>query len=420
MSVNQVMVSAIGQHFCRESIDRFGDDLIELILSYLSFEDKIRLECLSKQCRSLIFNKQFVLEVHKMKRSHNTLNKLVSKKTKHKIPKINKTNLTSVLKKCPNLRELLINVFIEDKDLRIIADYCRRVTTLELKAICLHRYVFIDFGQQFGPNLKALKLETHKLLTNKNAELNVTKFLKMCKNLRKIEMPSNHKLFVCTDKDFLPKLEIIEEIRIYSNTNQNELKTLADKYSKSLKRIGIKIVSTVKAKQLKTYLRDISRFENLQSLDLKISENYGKIETIDESIALLAESLTHLKNFQLKIYNNFLISERFLKSLSELKTVKRLVLDLKPITKKLEGSVECLRKCSELTTLDIDYSELSENFFENIESILPKLRFLNVSNSHSNRRLFLNHYSDSIQLMPNLRRLVVNKEFPYYLGKQIV
>ena len=33
----------------KNSFDRFGDDLTELIVSYLWFEDKVRLECVSKQ-----------------------------------------------------------------------------------------------------------------------------------------------------------------------------------------------------------------------------------------------------------------------------------------------------------------------------------------------------------------------------------
>ena len=39
------------------SFNRFGDDLCELLLSYLSFEDKIRFECVSHQFQRLIFNK---------------------------------------------------------------------------------------------------------------------------------------------------------------------------------------------------------------------------------------------------------------------------------------------------------------------------------------------------------------------------
>jgi len=47
----------------KTSFDRFGDDLSELIVSYLTIEDKFRFECLSKQWRRLVFNKTYVLRI---------------------------------------------------------------------------------------------------------------------------------------------------------------------------------------------------------------------------------------------------------------------------------------------------------------------------------------------------------------------
>ncbi len=44
--------------FNSNSFKRFGDDLCELLLSYLSISDKIRFECVSKQWQRLVFNKQ--------------------------------------------------------------------------------------------------------------------------------------------------------------------------------------------------------------------------------------------------------------------------------------------------------------------------------------------------------------------------
>ncbi len=38
--------------------DRIDDDLCQLLLSYLSIEDKIRFECVSKQWKELVYNKQ--------------------------------------------------------------------------------------------------------------------------------------------------------------------------------------------------------------------------------------------------------------------------------------------------------------------------------------------------------------------------
>ena len=44
--------------YSRDSFDRFGDDLSELILSYLSLKDKFRYECVAKQWRRLVFTKK--------------------------------------------------------------------------------------------------------------------------------------------------------------------------------------------------------------------------------------------------------------------------------------------------------------------------------------------------------------------------
>ena len=42
--------------------DRFCDDLSEVLLSFVSFEDKIQFECVSHQRQRLVFNKQYVLQ----------------------------------------------------------------------------------------------------------------------------------------------------------------------------------------------------------------------------------------------------------------------------------------------------------------------------------------------------------------------
>jgi hypothetical protein len=44
--------------------DRICDDLCEVLLKYLSFEDKIKFECVSKQFQRLIFNKQLDIEIN--------------------------------------------------------------------------------------------------------------------------------------------------------------------------------------------------------------------------------------------------------------------------------------------------------------------------------------------------------------------
>ena len=49
--------------YAKSSFDRFGDDLIELVLSYIPFEDCFHFRCVSKQWKRLIFNKQKDLDI---------------------------------------------------------------------------------------------------------------------------------------------------------------------------------------------------------------------------------------------------------------------------------------------------------------------------------------------------------------------
>ena len=49
--------------YIKNSFERFGDDLTELVLSYISFEDCFHYKCVSKQWKQLIFNKQKHLNI---------------------------------------------------------------------------------------------------------------------------------------------------------------------------------------------------------------------------------------------------------------------------------------------------------------------------------------------------------------------
>src|SRR5579875_1847385 len=68
MSNNRVIMDSFGRQFSCDSMERFGDDLCELILSYLLSEDCHRLQCVSKQWQRLIYNKKSTLVVTKWKK----------------------------------------------------------------------------------------------------------------------------------------------------------------------------------------------------------------------------------------------------------------------------------------------------------------------------------------------------------------
>ena len=45
----------------------------------------------------------------------------------------------------------------------------------------------------------------------------------------------------------------------------------------------------------------------------------------------------------------------------------------------MSGNVECFKHCKQLIDIDINYPELTEDFFANIASFVPKLQSLQIS-----------------------------------------
>ena len=114
----------------KDSMDRLGDDLTELIVSYLWFEDKVRLECVSKQWRRLVFSKQFAIEFS-IYPSKNNLRRIV--RYIHNYNKIfKKQELESLLNKCPNITKVIIHYnHIKSNELSLFGQYCPRQSRTE-------------------------------------------------------------------------------------------------------------------------------------------------------------------------------------------------------------------------------------------------------------------------------------------------
>ncbi|CAG2106117.1 unnamed protein product [Medioppia subpectinata] len=81
--------------YAKDSMDRFGDDMFGLILSYLSLEDRFRCECVSKQIQRTVFDSVVDIDLNDQL-----------------IRKINKTKTTvtqtleTIVKKCANIETI--------------------------------------------------------------------------------------------------------------------------------------------------------------------------------------------------------------------------------------------------------------------------------------------------------------------------
>ena len=64
-SLNEKNIESKEDNYRRDSFnDRFCDDFSEVLLQYLPLEDKLRLECVSKQFQRTVFQRQFELFIN--------------------------------------------------------------------------------------------------------------------------------------------------------------------------------------------------------------------------------------------------------------------------------------------------------------------------------------------------------------------
>ena len=145
------------------------------------------------------------------------------------------------------------------------------------------------------------------------------------------------------------------------------------------------------AKELKTCIDCICRFENLRKLTLIFQTSKMK-EPIDDYLSLIGQKCNKLLKLNLIIDDSVPISDRFFDVFSQFKAIKKLGIHLNKRNGSIKGSVECFKLCKQLIDIDITYDELSEDFFVNIASFVPKLQLLYVSTGHGFSDSFINPF----------------------------
>ena len=151
-------------------------------------------------------------------------------------------------------------------------------------------------------------------------------------------------------------------------------------------------------KQLKTCIECIARFENLKELTLNLF-TLKATKPIDDCLSLIGQKCNKLLKLDLIILTNSAITDRFFASFSEFKALKKLKIEL--FNNEWSGSVECFKHCKQLIELEINYPELREDFFANIATFVPKLKFLRIKT----RIKYSDSFIDSFQTMKNILRI---------------
>ena len=385
----------------KNSFDRFGDDLTELILQYLTFEDKVRLDCVSKQWRRLVFNKQLAIEIN-WTHSKDSLKRLI-KSNENSKPSLDGQALKLILKKCKNIKTFdYSRLRLNGKVLSLIGRYCPNIKSLRYWPKIGSDDNILSFFRIYGHKLEELYLYGNYIINE------IQYYFEFCPNLKKVSV-MDFSVISSEDKEFMPKLERIESfVRIrpmiiddITIDYVNKMKILSDKYSKTMKSLDIRL-SDLTEEELKTCIKCIARFENLKELKLSIYTE----EPIVDCLSLIGQKCNKLLKLDLSISDNVPISDNFFALFSKFKSIKKLTIYL-PLNTVLSESVECFKHCK-LEELDITYFKIAEDFFANIASFVPKLQLLRIRSE----KQFSDSFINCIQSMKNMKSVY------HVIGKQ--
>ena len=143
--------------YSRDSFShRICDDLCEVILQYLSLDDKIRFECVSQQFQRTVFQRQHELRINFT--------------DSHIIARIIVKSFEKLLKKCTNIRSVYItnnsedilylrNRNIEYNDfIEMITSNCQYLSKINIDLFMIDNLVLEKFINVFGQSLKGFKL----------------------------------------------------------------------------------------------------------------------------------------------------------------------------------------------------------------------------------------------------------------------
>ena len=181
------------------------------------------------------------------------------------------------------------------------------------------------------------------------------------------------------------------------------IEIFGEKYSQTLKTFDATIILMTNASEKFTaYVNCICRFVNLKSLRLYISD-INSLDPIDQSLSLIGQNCNKLVELYLTVTEDVPISGRFFNVFTHFRAIKKLKFKLLNRRKVLSGSVECFKHCKQIKNLDINYHNLTEEFFTNFQLFIPKLQFLNITTEKQFSESFINSFLP----MKSIQRVVL-------------
>ena len=387
---------------------RICDDLSVEILKYLPFEDKLKLECVSKQFQRTVFNKCHKLSIN---------SRFVYRK------RLNMDAIKSVLKKCPNINEIKlkpkykydlrpfrfspIRTIVEDlvffnvkapvyrKLILLIDKYCKRLVKINLKLLrdsdVCHKLI-----KKFDPKCLTLKLDT-------NFDQSFVQTLSPIKELKLKN--------VCSMKDeeisFLKTVKglNIVTIDIY-DPDINDLENFVENNDR-LKCLNI-FSHNLKSDKISVAFDHISKLQNLVEFGFYNYDGFD-YKVLINGLIQMSRNCPHLKMIGLRFgfnESNKSKIDYLFSSLRRFKQLRKLRLSLFNDNNDMKTQFLELFSCSALKGLEkltyfylrLNTVAIDEKILTDIDVNLPNLQYLRLDHA-------INHTEWSADILSRLTKL---------------
>jgi hypothetical protein len=359
-----------------DSFDRFGDDLCEVLISYLSISDKIRLECVSKQWKNLIFNKQNIIFVNYNVDPNNSI-----------IVPINITSDVKLFEKILQKFRFIEEIFTitsgatnnSCKIFGALINNCNHLKIISSSGDVSDSEVMTKFVQNCGQNLKSIYL-------NSSQDQDLIKILRLTPNLELIHNP--YKNFYFYNEIYFSKLK---EIYFSRELNLNQFKSFTSLYHNQIEKMCLQFDS-----EMNNFLVELSTFQNLQNLVIFITSFMNQTEAIANALnpnksglILIANKCKKLKIFKFEsLFGGSFISND--KNLCELfsgfNALEKLSLCQK-FNQQNKSIIKPLKNCEKLKYLELSLPsngkalEYFELYLPNLKTVFIHLEFDSKSDS---------------------------------------
>ncbi|CAG2102212.1 unnamed protein product [Medioppia subpectinata] len=284
------LTQEMSQNYPKDSLDRFGDDMCEHILSYLTLEDRFRCECVSKQWRRLIYTTQtdFICTYSQTPFMYNEL--FVDYER----------IIRALLHKCVNL------LYIEIRDHHRKRLSCDKIVSMhKIIAESIERDIYaIEWppmgviGRSLTEQIPSAIREANGLPLNPWIKQHLNKqyaSVKLCVKLCQTRVRTGDKCLTVRQMFVDKNRNLFEKYRkfscYFSIHNSIEFINFAQTYGHTLRSIAVTIVNLCDEIDIKTLMNCLSKMRSLRDVRIIYSDLLTDPKAYSHSIAYVISKL---------------------------------------------------------------------------------------------------------------------------------